>query len=68
MSLKLLLIVLERASLDYARTGSPHALERALELIDTLHDKLNEIEELLLTPDQASLNIRHSDRRRNDAL
>ena len=39
MSLKLLM---------YAQTGSPYALRRALELIDTLHDSLNDVEELLL--------------------
>jgi hypothetical protein len=53
MSLKLLVYALERASLEYATTRSPYALQRALELIDSLRDSLNDIEELLLeTPAQ----------------
>lgn len=48
MSLKLLIYALERASLEYAATGNRYALERALQLIDSLRDSLDHVEELLL--------------------
>lgn len=50
MSTKLLLLALERASMEYARTRSPYALERALQLMDTMRDRLTELEEALFDP------------------
>lgn len=57
MSLKLLMQALERASFEYASTGNPYARERAIQLIDTMRDRLTEVEELLLLPDLESQKV-----------